>query len=142
MSEKSNPTPRPPQGNSEPKAAEPAPAKSEREPVLMGRSGPEIDVNRIRTIVARVVWAICVICALILAGAALLVALKANEQNGLVQFVLDSADNVDLGVFTVENGIKEFVGKHSDIKNALLNWGLGAIAWIVIGRVLERVIRP
>ena len=45
-------------------------------------------------------------------------------------------------MFSLENGIKEFVGKNSDTKNALFNWGLGAVFWLVVGRLLDRIIRP
>jgi len=103
-------------------------------------SAPNLAAVRLR--VAQLLWAICLIFALFLAVGALTYALKANPDNGLVDFVRDWADKVDLGVFTIENGIKEFVGKNSDIKNSLFNWGLGALFWLVVGRVLERVIRP
>ena len=36
-------------------------------------------------------------------------------------------------MFSLENGIKEFVGTNSDTKNALFNWGLGAVFWLVVG---------
>jgi hypothetical protein len=96
----------------------------------------------IRTRVGQLVWLVCVVCALFLAIGALTYALDANPDNGLVTFVRDGANAVDLGVFSLENGIKEFVGKNSDTKNALFNWGLGAVFWLVLGRVLERIIRP
>ena len=57
-------------------------------------------------------------------------------------FIRNVADVFDLGVFNLENGIKEFVGKNSDTKNALVNWGLAAVFWLVLGRILERVVRP
>ena len=104
------------------------------------RSRPGLGQVRLR--VAQVVWAVCLVFALFLAVGALTYALKANPDNDLVDFVRSWADNVDLGVFTIENGIKEFVGKNSDIKNSLFNWGLGALFWLVVGRLLERVIRP
>jgi hypothetical protein len=89
-----------------------------------------------------VVWLVFVLCALVLAVGALLVALHANVDNPLVEFVLDAADAVDLGVFSRENGIKEFTGANADTKNALFNWGIGAIAYLVVGRMVDRVIRP
>jgi hypothetical protein len=104
------------------------------------RSMPGLGQVRLR--VAQVVWGVCLVFALFLAVGALTYALKANPDNGLVDFVRSWADKVDLGVFTIENGIKEFVGKNSDIKNSLFNWGLGALFWLVVGRLLERVIRP
>ena len=99
-------------------------------------------VAMIRTRVAQLVWLVCVVCALFLAIGALTYALDANPDNALVGFVRDGANAVDLGVFSLENGIKEFVGKNSDTKNALFNWGLGAVFWLVVGRVLDRIIRP
>ena len=96
----------------------------------------------IRTRVAQLVWLVCVVCALFMAVGALTYALDANPDNALVAFVRDGANAVDLGVFSLENGIKEFVGKNSDTKNALLNWGLGAVFWLVVGRLLDRLIRP
>ncbi len=98
--------------------------------------------NRLRTLAARIVWALAVLFAIVLAAGALLIALDANRDNGLVSFVLDAADNVDLGVFSRTDGVKQFDGENRELKNALFNWGLGAVAWLVIGRLLDRVIRP
>jgi len=98
--------------------------------------------TKIRATLAHVVWLACALCALLLAVGALLVALDANESNALVDFVLRAADHVDLGVFSREDGIKQFHGQGAEVKNALFNWGLGAIAWLVVGRVLERIIKP
>ncbi|HYH71702.1 MAG TPA: hypothetical protein VD764_00685 [Nocardioides sp.] len=97
---------------------------------------------KIRTTIAQVLWLGCAFCALLLALGALLVALDANQDNALVAFVLRAADAVDLGVFSREDGIKQFTGPDADVKNALFNWGLGAIAWLVVGRILDRIVRP
>lgn len=84
-------------------------------------------------------WLAAVVCALFLAVGALLVALDANPDNALVRFVLDVADVVDLDVFSRDNGVFTFA---DDTKAALVNWGLAAVAYLVVGRVLERLIRP
>ena len=99
-------------------------------------------VAAVRTRVAQLLWLACDVCALFLAAGALTYALDANPDNALVEFIRNVADVVDLGVFNLENGIKEFVGKNSDTKNALVNWGLAAVFWLVLGRILERVVRP
>lgn len=99
-------------------------------------------MTTVRNKIAQVVWLLCVIAALLLAVGALFVALNANPENGLVSFVLDGANAVDLGVFSMNDGIKEFTGANADTKNALFNWGLGAIFWLVLGRILDRIIRP
>jgi hypothetical protein len=98
--------------------------------------------GKIRTVVAQVVWLAAVVCALFLAVGALLIALDANQGNALVKLVLDVADTVDVEVFSRENGIFHFTGSDAATKNALANWGLGAVAYLVVGRVLERLIRP
>lgn len=103
-----------------------------------GRAG----LTAIRTFLAQVLWLLFVVAALFLAVGALLVALDANVDNELVQFVLDGADAVDLGVFSVDNGIMKFTGENAETKNALFNWGVGAIVWLVVGRILDRVVRP
>ena len=95
-----------------------------------------------RTRIAQVVWLLCVVAALFLALGALCVALDFNQDNALVKFVLDGADAVDLGVFSREDGIKQFTGSNAETKNALFNWGIGAIVYLIVGRILERVIRP
>ena len=82
------------------------------------------------------------LAALVLAVGALLIALDANRSNALVEFVLRTADVLDLGVFSRKDGIKQFDGQGAQVKNALLNWGLGAIAWLVVGRVLDRIVKP
>ena len=97
---------------------------------------------RVRTGVAQALWLVCVVFAVVLAAGALCIALDANRDNGLVRFVLDFADGVDLGVFSRSNGVKDFGGADAETKNALFNWGLAAIVWLVVGRVLDRVVRP
>jgi len=96
----------------------------------------------IRTRVAHLIWLVCALCALLLAVGALMVALDANQKNDLVDFVLRAADAVDLGVFSREDGIWHFDSEGAKVKNALVNWGLGAVAWLVVGRILDRIIKP
>jgi hypothetical protein len=79
---------------------------------------------------------------LFLAIGALLVALKANRHNAVVSFVLEGADKLDLGVFSRKHGIFTFHGKDAAIKDALVNWGIGAIVYLVVGKIVDRVIRP
>ena len=99
-------------------------------------------VGRARVWLAQLVWLVAVVCALFLAVGALLIALDANQDNVLVGLVLDVADVVDLDVFSRKDGIKQFRGDGAQVKNALFNWGLGAIAYLVVGRILDRIIKP
>jgi hypothetical protein len=102
-------------------------------------------VSKVRTLVAQAIWIVCVLAALVLAVAALCIALKANQSNGLVKFFIDTADKLDFGVFSRgKDGVAHFKGHThaADTKNALINWGLAAVVWLVGGRIVERVVRP
>jgi hypothetical protein len=120
--------------------------KTDSEAQVSGTSGSrgrgERTVTRVRIALAQVVWLLFLAAALFLAVGALLIAVDANQDNDLVKFVLEGADRVDLGIFSKDNGIKEFTGANAETKNALFNWGLGAVAWLVVGRILDRLIRP
>lgn len=98
--------------------------------------------NAVRSRIASLVWLVAVICALFLAIGALLVALHANRHNSVVSFILGGADKLDLGVFSRKDGIFTFHGKDAAIKDALVNWGIGAIVYLVVGKFVDRVIRP
>lgn len=115
---------------------------SSDEPSAGGAAQAPRDLSVWRTRLASVLWTVCVLLALVLAIGALLVAIEGNEDNGLVDFVLSAADGVDLGVFSRENGVREFTGANAETKNALFNWGLGAVVYLVLGRLLERLVRP
>ncbi|MBJ7331011.1 MAG: hypothetical protein JHC95_14025 [Solirubrobacteraceae bacterium] len=121
-------------------------AKDTKAVAATGTSGTpgraSASVAKARAVIAQVIWLLFVVAALFLAVGALLVALDANEDNNLVQFVLDGADAVDLGVFSIDNGIMKFTGENAETKNALFNWGIGAVVWLVVGRILDRLVRP
>lgn len=100
------------------------------------------DLAAWRTRAGHLLWLVFVLLAMVLAIGALLVAIDANQDNGLVSFVLSAADAVDLGVFSRENGVREFTGDNAETKNALFNWGLGAVVYLLLGRLVERLVRP
>ena len=99
-------------------------------------------VATIRTYVAHLLWLVCALCALVLAVGALLVALGANDDNAVVDLVLRAADAVDLGVFSREDGVAHFRGQGAEVKDALVNWGWGAVAWLFVGRLMDWLARP
>lgn len=99
-------------------------------------------VARWRDNAARVLWVICVAFAMVLAAAAFTFALEANANNDLVKIVRDLANAFDLGFFDLDNPVKEFQGKNDLVKTALFNYGIAAVVYLVIGRLLERIIRP
>jgi hypothetical protein len=98
--------------------------------------------STVRSKLASLLWLVAVVCALFLAVGALLVALKANQDNAVVAFVLDGADTLDMGVFSREEGIFTFDKDRNGVKAALVNWGLAALAFLIVGKILDRVIRP
>ena len=101
-----------------------------------------LTVARVRGIVARTVWVICLTLALVLAAAAFSFALDANDENGLVQIVRDLADAFDLTFFDLDKPVKDFAEPNSEVKNALFNYGICAVVYLIVGRFLERIIRP
>ena len=100
--------------------------------------------DRVRTRIAQLVWILCVLAALVLAIGALCIALKANADNELVKFFVDTADKLDLGVFSRTDGVVHWKGHSHEAltKNACVNWGLAAVVWLIVGKLLERIIRP
>jgi hypothetical protein len=98
----------------------------------------------LRTRVAQLVWLICALAALVLAVGALCIALRANSDNGLVKFCIDTADKLDFDAFSRTDGVAHWKGHdHAALtKNALVNWGLAAVLWLVIGKLVERLVRP
>ena len=99
---------------------------------------------QVRSRVAQLVWVVCAIAALFLAVGALCIALKANADNSLVKFCIDTADKLDFGAFSRADGVAHWKGHdHAALtKNAIANWGLAAVIWLVIGRIVERIVRP
>ena len=109
-----------------------------------GRPRAGVSVSALQTRAAQVLWLVCVAAALFLAVGALLVALGANESNALVAFVVSGAGVADLGIFSraAGEGVFDFSGENAATKRTLVNWGIGAVAWLVVGKVAEKVVSP
>ena len=101
------------------------------------------NLDRIRTEAARVVRLVFIFFALVLALGAFLVAVRENvsSDNPLVKFIWNFSDAVD-GPFSRDNGIFTFDGKNAATKDAVVNWGIAAIVYLVISNVLQRLLRP
>jgi len=97
----------------------------------------------IRAQIARAVRVVFGVLAAILALGALLVVLRdnINESNAVVKLITDVADAIS-GPFSRDDGIFDFTGKNAESKNALLNWGIAAIVYLLIGRFLANAIAP
>jgi hypothetical protein len=99
--------------------------------------------NAIRARLARLWRIVFGVLATILALGALLVVLRnnINESNSVVKLILDIADAIS-GPFSRNDGIFDFTGKNAESKNALLNWGIAAIVYLLIGRFGANAIAP
>ncbi|HEX5861274.1 MAG TPA: hypothetical protein VFY58_05500 [Nocardioides sp.] len=121
-------------------------AKKDSDKTEDGRTvrGGSTTVAQVRSRVAQVVWLLFVVAAVFLAVGALCIALGFEKDNPLVAFILDGANFFDLNIFSRQKGegIKSFGGANADVKNALLNWGLAAIAYLIVGRIAVRIIQP
>jgi hypothetical protein len=98
-----------------------------------------------RRLLASLVWLAAVLAALSLSVGALLVALDATRNNEAVAAVLRVARAIDgpfwkLFDFTERDGNGRLVPDAT--KEHLVNWGLAALAYLAVGRVVDRIIRP
>jgi phage FluMu gp28-like protein len=119
--------------------------KSRRRPRVSARKvahGAKVGTDAVRSRIASVVWIVAVVFAVILALAAVLVALgPANEQNTVVEWLTSTASVLAGPAGDQTGGIFDF-GRNEEAKNALANWGIAAIFYLVVGRLLDRIIRP
>lgn len=123
-------------------AKEPGTGRRGRRNEGAGPSKVKAGAAAVRNKIATVVWLAAVLCALVLAVGALLIALKANEQNSIVEFVVNGAKSLD-GPFSLTDGIFTFADDADGrVKSALVNWGIAAVVYLVVGKILDRVIRP
>jgi hypothetical protein len=92
------------------------------------------------------IWTAAVLAAIALSLGALLVALDANLDNALVSAVLDLDRAIDGPFWKVFDFYQETKsggqGPPDEVKNHLVNWGLAAAGYLVVGRFLDRLIRP
>ncbi|RHW24603.1 hypothetical protein D0Z08_24110 [Nocardioides immobilis] len=107
-----------------------------------GVNHASLAIARVRGYVSRALWVVCLTLALILAAAAFSFALDANDENELVQLVRDLANAFDLGFFDLDEPVKKFADPNADVKTALFNYGIAAVVYLIVGRFLERIIRP
>lgn len=99
-------------------------------------------MNEVRRRAAPLIWIVFGLLAAVLVVGALLIALDANTSNSGVEFVLNTADSLDLGIFSRTDGIFTFDGENAESKAALVNWGLAALVYVVVGKVLQRIMEP
>lgn len=116
---------------------------SAEEPFPDRREQHEREIAQLRATMAAIVKLVFTLVAVVLALAAVLVAVGryVSTDNALVRLVLDLAGVFD-GPFSKDDGIFAFTGTNAEKLDAVTNWGLGAIVYMVIGNVLRRLLRP
>lgn len=93
-------------------------------------------VRRFRNLVASLVWLIAVIAAALLALGALFTALdQTNQSNEIVKWVLERGHDL-VGPF------KDLFRLETAKNTLLVNWGIAALVYLIIGKIAERFIRP
>lgn len=88
----------------------------------------------VRNKVAAVIWFVAALCAAVLAIGALLVALDANPDNVVYQWFSDSAE-------TLSGPLDDLFRFQDPAKTTLVNWGIAAVAYLVVGKLIARIIR-
>ena len=86
-----------------------------------------------RASVARAVMLVAYAVAAVLVLGILLVVLKANRSNDIVQFVRDAAGFLAGpfdGLFTLDSNKAE----------KAVNWGIAAVVWLLVGKLIARLL--
>jgi hypothetical protein len=101
----------------------------------MRQSSRRVAASRGRLMLARAISLIATVVALILVLGIVLVLLKANQSNQIVSAVHDAAQWL-AGPF---DGLFK-LSKHST--TIAVNWGIAAVVWFLVGRLLARIVAP
>jgi hypothetical protein len=90
---------------------------------------------RARLAVSRAISIVATVVVLLIVAGILLVVLEANPDNGIVSFVTDVAETL-VGpfekLFTLDDRKTEVA----------VNWGIAAVVYLVVGRVLASIAAP
>jgi hypothetical protein len=93
-------------------------------------------VKRLRNLVASLVWLLAVLAAAVLALGALFTALdQANQSNEIVRWVLERGHDL-VGPF------KDLFRLETAKNTLLVNWGIAALVYLIVGKIIERFVRP
>lgn len=85
------------------------------------------------SLAASVIKILCTIFAAILVVHIVLTVAAANPQNGITTFFANAADSLTLGIGDL------FLPASESLK-VILNYGLAAVVWLVIGAVVARIL--
>ncbi len=94
---------------------------------------------------SQLVWLLGLLCASILAAGALIVALigaDAQPTNWMIRFVLSAADHLDFGALSDRKALIDLSVSDESTKEAMANWGVAAVIWVVLGWGLSIFLKP
>lgn len=87
----------------------------------------------VRNKLAGLIWFVAVLCAAVLAIGAVLVALGANPDNVVYQWFTDSGE-------TLAGPLDSLFQFDDPTKSTLVNWGVAAVGYLVVGKVVARIV--
>lgn len=130
---------------STPAEEDPVPAKmrSADEPFPDSRERHLADIVALRSRMAAIVKIVFTVIAILLAlGALLVVAGDAiSPDNVLVKTIWNIDDFFD-GPFSRDHGVFAFTGDNAIKLNAVCNWGLAAVVYMIVGNILRTFLQP
>src|SRR5436190_10821605 len=101
----------------------------------MRQSSRRVAASRGRLMLARAISMVAAVVALILVLGIALVLLKANPSNQIVSAIHDAAQWL-AGPF---DGLFNLSKHRTEIA---VNWGIAAVVWLVVGRLVARIVAP
>ncbi len=121
----------------------PARMRSGDEPFGDSKERHQHEIDELRQHMALLVKIVFTTVAVLLAiGALLVVGQPAISTNNVLVRTILNLDNFFDGPFSRDNGVFAFTGDNAVKLNAVCNWGLGAIVYMIVGNVLRSVLRP
>jgi uncharacterized membrane protein len=88
-----------------------------------------------RLAVSRAISIVATVVVLLIVAGILLIVLEANRDNGIVSFVTDVAE-------TLVGPFEELFTLDDRKTQVAVNWGIAAVVYFVVGRVLAAVVAP
>jgi len=93
-------------------------------------------VRQVRNLLASLIWLVAVLAAAVLALGALFTALdQTNQSNEIVRWVLERGHDL-VGPF------KDLFRLETAKNTLLVNWGIAALVYLIVGKIVERFVRP
>lgn len=113
------------------------PPRAPKPPLRQRAAGASGGGRRILSVLAGLIGVIGLVCSVILAVGALLVALDADS--GRLYDVVSGTCDVLVGPL---RDVFSFTGTNARMKEALVTWGAGSIAYLLVGLAAQSLLRP